>query len=173
MDEQNNQHEYRTGRTQPRKNHSGPVAVLLIAVIFFTGLVSALGLLNIRLFKQMNSLEQNPICFTPETAQTTDPTDKSNAPSLGMRFQKISPQYQSIHDLPEGLYISWVRRGSNAAKLGIQVGDVLTTFEGAQVEDPETLRTLLHAHKAGDRVEITVFRDGKLYPLTLTVDHAE
>ena len=33
MEEQNNLHEYRTGRTQPRKNHNGPVAVLLIAQI--------------------------------------------------------------------------------------------------------------------------------------------
>ena len=52
MDEQNWMHEYRTGRTQPKKSRSGLIAVLLILVIFLAGIISAMGLLNIRLFRQ-------------------------------------------------------------------------------------------------------------------------
>ena len=44
---------YGTGRTQPPKNHGGIIAVLLIAVIFLGGLVSVLGILNVKLFTQL------------------------------------------------------------------------------------------------------------------------
>ena len=53
MDEQ--QYEYRTGRTEPTKKHNGLIAFLLICVIFLTGLVSALGLLNIHLFRLLDA----------------------------------------------------------------------------------------------------------------------
>jgi len=45
--------EYGTGSTQPPKSRGGLVAVLLIAVIFLTGIVTVLSILNIRLVKQM------------------------------------------------------------------------------------------------------------------------
>ena len=44
---------YGTGRTQPPKNHGGIIAVLLVAVIFLGGLVSVLGILNVKLFTQL------------------------------------------------------------------------------------------------------------------------
>ena len=45
--------EYGTGRTQPPKSRGGIVAALLIAVIFLTGIVTVLSILNIRLVKQL------------------------------------------------------------------------------------------------------------------------
>ncbi len=44
---------YQTGKTQPPKSHGGVIAVLLVLVILLCGAVSVLGLLNIRLFQQM------------------------------------------------------------------------------------------------------------------------
>ena len=173
MEEQNNLHEYRTGRTQPRKNHNGPVAVLLIAAIFLMGLVSALGLLNIRLFHELENGDDNPVSFIPQSAHATDPADKNTTPSLGMTVLAISPQYQSMYGLPEGLYISRVHRGSSAAKLGLRVGDVLTAFDGTPVREPDALEVLLYTHHAGDQVGITICRNGRFYDLTLTVDQAE
>ncbi len=171
MEEQNNLHEYRTGRTHPRKNNSGPVAVLLIAVIFLTGLVSALGLLNIRLFRELEN--KNSISFSPQSAYATNPADTNKKPSLGMTFQEISLQYQIMYDLPGGLYISQVHNGSSAEAMGIRVGDVLMAFENIPVHHPDALDGLLYAHNAGDRVQITLYRSGRLYNLTMTVDQAE
>lgn len=48
---------YGTGRTQPPKNYGGVIAFLLILVIFLVGVVTMLGLMNIRLFNQLNSTE--------------------------------------------------------------------------------------------------------------------
>ena len=52
--------EYGTGSTQPPKSRGGLVAALLIAVIFLTGIVTVLGILNIRLVKQLGVPLQLP-----------------------------------------------------------------------------------------------------------------
>ncbi len=57
MDQQNpsspNRDIYETGSTKPPKNRGGLVAVLLLAVIFLGGIVSVLGVLNIKMFYQL------------------------------------------------------------------------------------------------------------------------
>ena len=60
MDENKNKHiepwdrdSYETGSTHPPKNQNGLVAVLLIAVILLGGISSVLGVLNIKLFREL------------------------------------------------------------------------------------------------------------------------
>ena len=63
--------EYGTGRTDPPKSHTGLVAVLLVLVIFLTGIVTVLGVLNIRLFQRLAAQEEEqelPISFTQTEA---------------------------------------------------------------------------------------------------------
>ena len=66
MDDNRNQNEpwdpsiYGTGRTQPPKNHGGTIAVLLVVVIFLSGLVTVLGILNVKLFAQLKEQDRKP-----------------------------------------------------------------------------------------------------------------
>ena len=57
---------YGTGRTQPRKNHGGLIAFLLILVILLSGIVGILGTMNIKLFAQLKAqkLEDNAMTFS-------------------------------------------------------------------------------------------------------------
>ena len=48
---------YGTGRVKPPKTHSGIIALLLVLVIFLTGIITVLSLLNVRLFKELNTKE--------------------------------------------------------------------------------------------------------------------
>ena len=48
---------YQTGSTNPPKNHGGIVAFLLALVIFLCGISTALGLMNIRLFRELSTTE--------------------------------------------------------------------------------------------------------------------
>ena len=72
---------YGTGNTNPPKNYGGIIAALLVTVIFLSGIVSVLGVTNIRLFQELNQLEkeneQLPISFSAQEAslRVTDPTD--------------------------------------------------------------------------------------------------
>ena len=67
---------YETGRTRPPKNHGGIIAVLLVIVIFLGGLVSALSVLNIKLFAELNtpSDDSNPVSFVSETEEDSIPS---------------------------------------------------------------------------------------------------
>ncbi len=94
-------------------------------------------------------------------------------PTLGMTFQELSFLYQQMYHLPQGLYISEVAEDSHAARLGISPGDILIGFDGTRITDTDTLRTLLYTHQAGDQVEVVIYRSGRQYQLTLTIDQAE
>jgi len=64
---------YRTGSTKPPKNHRGLIAVLLAAVILLCGVISVLGVMNIRLFRQVSSANAGdtlPILFSNEAGET-------------------------------------------------------------------------------------------------------
>ena len=81
---------YETGRTRPPKSHGGLIAILLVVVIFLCGLVSALGVVNIKLFaqlKEMSQPEEDPLSFINENdksipAGTEAPAEATQAPTL-------------------------------------------------------------------------------------------
>ena len=55
----------------------------------------------------------------------------------------------------------------------IQPGDVLLTFEGQPTTETEALQQLLYAHNAGDTVTVTIYRGGRRYEATLTLDEVK
>ena len=50
---------YGTGRTEPPKSHGGTVALLLILIIFLCGIITVLGVLNVRLFQKLNTRRES------------------------------------------------------------------------------------------------------------------
>ena len=73
---------YYTGPTEPPKNRGALVALLLIFIIFLCGIVTVLGVLNIRLFQKLNREEPSQelaISFTTE--ETTSETQAATAPT--------------------------------------------------------------------------------------------
>lgn len=99
---------YGTGPTQPPKNRGGAVALMLILIIFLCGLITVLGILNVRLFRELRLREENElsISYTPETTlplTTTAPTlpkeiIPASEPLLPMDLQQ-SPA--SVSNVPE------------------------------------------------------------------------
>ena len=176
MDEQFSNHEYRTGPTAPRKNRGGAVSVLLMLIIFFSGVVCAMGLLNIRLSLWPNRPQ-------PETAPLSFSQGDGNAPALdisggtaesvalaGMTCQELTSLCQDLYDLPDGLYIATVSDGSHADLSGIAPGDVLTHFAGTPISDLPDLQDLIGKQTSGARVEIITYRSGQQLHLTLALD---
>lgn len=70
---------YGTGNTEPPKSRNGMVALLLILVIFLCGIIALLGILNVKLFTQLNLQRQQEslslaIMDETEPAETAAPT---------------------------------------------------------------------------------------------------
>ena len=63
---------WQTGSTRPPKDRGGTMALLLILIIFLCGIITVLGILNVRLFTQLQNREDHStsISFTPETEES-------------------------------------------------------------------------------------------------------
>lgn len=96
----------------------------------------------------------------------------SGRPELGITGEEISPLYQHLYYLPEGLFITEVAENSDAAAKGISPGDVLISIDDTRITDMEELKTCLYSHTAGDTVQVVIYRSGKSYQLTLTIGEA-
>lgn len=98
---------YQTGSTRPPKNRRGIIAILLVAVIFLGGIVSALGLLNIRLFQKIQDDPDDDASVrfsNEETQEQTDPVPATDAtqPTAGTNLQlQLNQSPQSVENIPQ------------------------------------------------------------------------
>lgn len=71
------------------------------------------------------------------------------------------------NQLPSGVYIVSVERGSPAAKAGIQTGDIVTHIDGARVHKHTELSDIVNTHQAGDVLTLTLYRVPGIENLTV------
>lgn len=97
----------------------------------------------------------------------------SGRPTLGITGEPISSFYLFYYNLPEGLHIIDVADGSSADDAGIQPGDILISLDDVRITTPEALETLLYQYTPGDTVQLVIYRSGRQYRISLTVDEAK
>lgn len=167
---------YRTGSTRPPKSHQGTIALLLALVIFLGGTVSALGMLNIRLFRMLKAKEaqdqQSSARFSADTqaaqAQSLSGDEVENA-TLGISGQVVSELYRCYNGWPQGIYISRVTPGSPAAQAKLSPGDILISLDGNAIANEEDFRSVLSALSAGRVHAVTIYRNGSRITLPLSL----
>ena len=163
MDEQ--QYEYRTGRAEPQKKHNGIIALLLIFVIFLSGLVSVLGILNIHLLGKLQQANGTaPLSFAEGDLTPVEPEGNSLTVG-GITVQEMPEMYPQLYDLPKGLYV--VDAPENGPVIP---GDVLICFGNSVVGSLATLNALQDSCETGQRVELRLFRQGEYFTHTVTLD---
>lgn len=172
---------YQTGFTAPPKKYSGLVAVLLVLVVFLSGLVSLLGLMNFRLFSDLYEEQMDEVPVSIKEGVSPDTQDLEEvAPSgmvtkiIGLAGDPVTTVYQQHFQLPEGLFITYVEEGTSAQKQGIRVGDVLTHLENIKITDEAQIQQFLEDRPIGDTFEAVVYRRDTNTHLTvhLTVEEA-
>lgn len=86
---------------------------------------------------------------------------------LGVSIQTVSPAVAESLGLPRaaGVIIAAVERGSTAEKVGLRTGDVILAVDGRPSETAEVLRRQIGLAQIGDRVRLTVMREGKSFDL--------
>ena len=119
---------YRTGFTQQKKPKRGPLSVLLVLIIFFSGLNTAFRLLNIRLFREITQDAAVAPASVQFSAGGRSAKCAPGLPSLGLTGKAISDFEQQCYEIPSGFYITAVEPGSSAEKAGILPGDILLSF---------------------------------------------
>ena len=71
-------------------------------------------------------------------------------------------------DKSHGVVVAAVDPGSPAERAGLQQGDIVAEVGGTPVDDPEDFDVRLRSYPAGAQIPLSVFREGKLGPLTVT-----
>jgi serine protease Do len=84
---------------------------------------------------------------------------------LGISIDSLSPQLAEYFGTKDGVLVTSVSDDSVAAKAGLKAGDVITSFNGGTVSEPQDLRRRLQNLDDGDEFTIVVMRDKKTVTL--------
>lgn len=113
-----------------------------------------------------------PINHAKEIAQELiDNKYIKGRPLLGVSIdQRFTAEVAQQYDVPAGLLVYEVTPLSAAYKAGIKNGDIITKFDGVEVKEFADLETQKNKHKAGDKVTVVVYRDGKTLNIDVVLD---
>lgn len=105
-------------------------------------------------------------------------TGKLERPFLGVRFISITPDYATAKSLPvkQGAYIApssdAIISGSPADKAGLRGGDIITKVDNTNIDANNGLATVLGRAQVGQKVSLTILRDGKQQTIVATLGNA-
>jgi len=97
---------WQTGSTEPPKDKGGLMALLLILVIFLCGIITVLGILNVKLFNQLQIREEagTSISFTPEETEAPIPETEAIQPAVAsVEEEDVSIFLQESPESPENV----------------------------------------------------------------------
>ncbi len=99
------------------------------------------------------------------------PTHAQLGVSLSTVTSSVAKRYGLSVD--EGAYISAVSAGSGAEEAGIQVGDIVTAFDGESVTSASDLMLDIRSKNPGDKVTLTINRSGETSDIEVTLGDDE
>lgn len=102
---------------------------------------------------------------------TKEKVSDDKAAYLGIYGEDVTSQITEAYNMPEGVFVKEVVRGSAAEQYGIKAGDIITQFDGKKISLMETLQSRLAYYEGGAEVEIVIQRpsEGGYEEMTLTV----
>ena len=164
---------YQTGRTQPPKHYRGLLAFLIGLVILLSGISTALSIMNLKLYWQLNPKESaSPVAFSrseeiPQATEAVHEEVRQLQTHLGISGTLIPDVYQRYYKLPQGIYVSQIASSSEAQEKGLVAGDIITCLDGHAIHDNLMLDMWSAGLEEGDPIDLTIYRAGSEISLTL------
>jgi serine protease Do len=90
---------------------------------------------------------------------------------LGVYIQPLTPEFAEAYGVEHegGAVVSDVVPDSPAAGAGLRRGDVIVAVDGETIEDHTDLSFCIRSHLEGDKVRLTVIREGKEREVSVTL----
>ena len=171
---------WQTGSMEPPRNRGGVMALLLILIIFLCGIITVLGILNVRLFTQLQNREEGTmsISFSTEpaaqapglpapamaeaAAEATEPTEE-----MSMELHECPP---SVENYPQedGLSLQAIYEKNIGSVVSIlcQLHGGSSTGTGVVLSDSGYIVT--NAHVVDDALSVSVqLSDNRLFQASL------
>ena len=89
-------------------------------------------------------------------------------PYIGVTVTDVTEEMQS-YGLPQGAAVKGVADGSPAQQGGLKVNDIITAVNGSEIADKNALVKLVRACEIGDKLKLTVYRQGQTLELTVVI----
>ncbi len=124
------------------------------------------GITNMKMMSYYSSIEGIGFAIPSTTVKTVVDSlaaygEVRGRPSIGITVGAIPEDVHSYYDIPQGLYISGVQKGSDAEAKGVQVGDILTAVNGQPVSTTDQVAEIKDALSVGDTLHLSLWRDGE------------
>ena len=93
---------------------------------------------------------------------------------MGVRMVPVSPEDAEVYKLPSiaGALVQGVEEDTPADAAGLAQEDVITAVDGVPVRSSNDLQHKIALRSPGDRVRITIYRDGEPREVTVRLDEA-
>jgi len=94
---------------------------------------------------------------------------------LGIQIRDIDPDFAEENKLSrnDGVYVIEPTPGGGAGEAGIKKGDIVVKVDGKTVHTVSQLQQNVAIHRPGDKVKVTVLREGKEKELAVTLKNAK
>jgi|GEM_PF-4984469 len=115
--------------------------------------------------------DQPPFCREKQQASEQPPDDQG---WLGVKHWRFAAETRKALGFPNVgvVAVIFVIPGSPADKAEIKAGDAIVAVDGVWLSFGETLQSALRTHKAGEDVDLSVFRGGEMLTFKATLGSA-
>lgn len=112
-----------------------------------------------------------PVNYAVNLAQQIIDGKTPTHAQLGVSLSTVTSQLAQRYHLSvdEGAYIAQVYEGTGAADAGLEEGDIVTAFDGEAVTSASDLMIDVRSKNPGDKVTLTVDRDGETKDIEVTL----
>lgn len=95
-------------------------------------------------------------------------------PWLGITGLTVTKEVATYYNLPtrSGVVLAGIVRGGPADEAGLEEGDIVVQADGTTVDTMEQLQREIRKKKPGDRLNLTIVRDGRRREASLTLQEA-
>lgn len=91
---------------------------------------------------------------------------------IGVSIRELTADFAKELDVdPNGVYVSSVTETGGAAMAGIRDGDIITSIESITVNRTAQLLEVIGQHRPGDKLRITVLREGAVKVFTVLLQN--
>ena len=116
-----------------------------------------------------------PVNYAVNLAQQIIDGKTPTHAQLGVSLSTVNAQNAQRYGLSAdaGAYVAAVSEGSGAAEAGLQEGDIITKFDGENVESASDLMLDVRSKNPGDKVTLDVNRNGETKQIEVTLGSDE
>lgn len=86
-------------------------------------------------------------------------------PYLGISGESVV----SDDDKIQGVYVEQVEKNSGAGAAGIKPTDIIMQLDDKKIKDMSDVEDIIESHKVGERVEVQIWRNGKIIKLEIVL----